>query len=488
MRETQLQLSPEKLLELNKEIARNYLIDFTVYTKPDYTVKWFHRILASKLDDLARNKIKRLMVFMPPQHGKSELVSRRFPAYLFGLDPTLNIAVASYAQSLAIQFNRETQRIIDGYRYQELFPWVHLAGARSTGRGEVKRAASEYEIDGYYGRMISVGVGSGLTGRTVDVGIIDDPIKDAEQAYSTTYRENVWDWYLNVFCTRLHNESRVLLTMTRWHEDDLAGRILKTLPETGEQWEILRLPAIKENDLNPLDPRQMNEALWPEKHSKEKIMSIKKSSSVVYNALYQQTPAAPEGNKIKIEWIRRFRLTELIAKCYDRSEDLVWDFTVDGAYTADPKNDATGLLAFSRAFGNVYIRCARNVRLEMPDLLKYIPDFCMTNGYTKRSRIWIEPKASGLSIAQMLKDRTNLNVIIDRPPTSSKESRVDRCIPYMEGGSVYVLEGEGWVEEYLNELRIFPNSNVDNLVDCTTMAIDKVEIRRDMEIFGHTVI
>ena len=189
------------------------------------------------------------------------------------------------------------------------------------------------------------------------------------------------------------------------------------------------------------------------------------------------------GEKIKTEWIRKFSLADLEAMAYDKGIPLIWDYTIDGAYTKDPENDATGLLAFARIFNNMYIREAQNVRLEMPELLKYIPSFVANNGYTKQSRIWIEPKANGLSVAQMLHRETKLNIIIDKPPRTSKEQRVDQCVPFIESKRLHTLEHAAFNEEYIGQLVLFPNAEHDDLVDCTTMGIDRIEINNDVEYF-----
>ena len=468
------------------ENARRKLIEFIVYTKKDYTVKWYHELICKKLDSFYKGEIKRLMLFVPPQHGKSEIVSRRFPAYCLGKNPKLNIIVASYSQSLSMQFNRETQRIIDNDLYREIFPDVLLSGSKSD--EATKRTASVFETN-HFGKLFSVGVGTGLTGHSIDIGIIDDPVKDAIEAYSSTYRDRTWDWYLNVFCTRLHNESKVLLTMTRWHEDDLAGRIISNSKKIGEEWEIFILPAIKENNQNESDIREIGQTLWPEKHSLEKVIGIKNTSMRVFTSLYQQRPAPEEGNKIKTQWIGNFNLYELEKRAINEDTELIWDFTIDGAYTKDRDNDATGLLAYCKAFNNLYVRDTQAVRLEMPELLNYIPSFVTKNGYSNQSRIYIEPKASGLSIVQMLRNKTGLNVISDNPPRASKEQRVDRCTPFIESRRMFVLEYENWIDGYLHELSMFPNGTHDDLVDCTTMAIDKIEgVKKEVEFFGVATI
>lgn len=194
------------------------------------------------------------------------------------------------------------------------------------------------------------------------------------------------------------------------------------------------------------------------------------------------------GEKIKGEWIQRYNMLDLEAIAHNLSRELVWDFTIDGAYTKDPENDATGLLAFARLPNNMYVRNAQNVRLEMPELLRYIPSFVRSNGYTRQSRIWVEPKASGLSIAQMLQRNTGLNVIIDKPPSASKEQRVERCTPFIESKHLHVLEFADFLEEYIGQLTLFPNAEHDDLVDCTTMGIDRIEIEAGTEYFGIATI
>jgi predicted phage terminase large subunit-like protein len=452
-------------------MAKNHLIDFISYSKSDYNVQWFHKTLCNHVDKLVSGEIKRLMVFMPPQHGKSEIVSRRAPAFLLGHNPDLKIAIASYSQGLATQFNRETQRIMEAEDYRLLFPNVRIGGV-DIPRYLVMRTGSEFEVANRDGRVVSVGVGSGLTGRPVDIGIIDDPVKDAEQAYSQTYRNKVWDWYTTVFTTRLHNDSKIILTMTRWHEDDLAGRILKSAMETGEDWVILKFPAIKEGSPTAIDPRKDGEALWEGRHSRQKTLNVKSTSLKVYTSLYQQEPAPMEGHLIKTDWFNRFNLNELIARAINEDSEIVWNFTIDGAYTEKGENDATAIMAYAKYKGNLYIRNVSAVRLGMPELLKYIPDFCIANGYTSESRIKVEPKASGLSIVQMIRSQTELNIIADKPPRTDKIARVEKCTPFMESGRVFLLENAPWVEGYLYELKIFPNGEHDDQVDVTTMAID----------------
>ena len=186
----------------------------------------FHLVYYKILNAFAHKRIKRLIVSIPPQHGKSEGSTRLLPAYLFGLYPDLKIAIASYSDRFARKFNREIQRIIDSERYYTLFPDTQLAGSPvADDSSRWARTAGEFEIIGCEGKLTAVGRSGGLTGQTVDVLILDDLYKNAAEANSPLIRDAVWEWYTSVAETRLHNDSQELIVFTRWHEDDLIGRI-----------------------------------------------------------------------------------------------------------------------------------------------------------------------------------------------------------------------------------------------------------------------
>jgi hypothetical protein len=270
------------------ELAKRKFLNFVTYTKKDYEVNWHHELLASYLDRFSSGDIKKLMVFMPPQHGKSELTSRRLPAYLLGKNPKLKVVGCSYSSDLAKSFNRDVQRIIDEQDYKDVFPQTKLNESNvKTVSGSYLRNADIFETIEHRGFYKSVGVGGSLTGTSVDIAIIDDPVKDAIEGNSLTDQARKWEWYTNVLLTRLHNDSQQLITMTRWHKEDLCGKILQRMPEG---WEVLRLEAIKQNETHEADVREYGEALWEAKHSKKKIMSIAKANPNTFNALYQGDP------------------------------------------------------------------------------------------------------------------------------------------------------------------------------------------------------
>lgn len=239
------------------------------------------------------------MLFVPPQHGKSELATRRFPAFMLGLVPATKIAICSYSDTLSTSFNRDIQRIIDDTLYHQTFPdtFLNSSNVVNSSQNDYLRNANIFETVGHRGFVKTVGVGGSLTGTPVDLGIIDDPFKDREEAMSNTIREKVYNWYTDVFSTRLHNDSQQLIIMTRWHQDDLAGRILMV----EHDWEVITYQAIKEKDIKG-DPRQFGEALWPAKHSLERLLRIKENSPITFDSLYQQEPKANKETLVFPEW------------------------------------------------------------------------------------------------------------------------------------------------------------------------------------------
>lgn len=301
----QNELRRELAIAARRELARRSLLDFTQYTFPQYDINWHHKAYAGKLDQFIRGEIQNLMVFMPPQHGKSEMSSRRLPAYILGLNPKLRIGIVSYNQTVASRFNRDVQRIINSEEYQSLFQATRLNNKKG---GEYVQNADEFEIVGHTGSLVSVGVGGGLTSRTIDILIIDDLYKDAQEAWSETVRHNVQDWYDTVARTRLHNNSQQLIVFTRWHEEDLAGYLLSTEPE---KWEVVVFPAIKIGEPNDIDPRHDGESLWESKHGLAELELIRKNNPVVFDSLYQQNPTPKEGLLFPSAEMKRFKREQI---------------------------------------------------------------------------------------------------------------------------------------------------------------------------------
>lgn len=475
----------KRMLELKrlqfKRAAKDRLAVFLNYTNPIYQREWFHTLIADKCQQLLNNEINKLMIFVPPQHGKSEIVSRQFPAWALGNNPDLRIVGCSYSADLAEQFSRAIQRNIDSDEYKALFPGSFLNGSnvRTMVKGYL-RNVNIFEMVGHRGFYKAVGVCGGLTGTPVDIAIIDDPVKDKIEAYSETYRARVWDWYTDVLLTRLHNTSKQLLIMTRWHDDDLAGRILK---KEGGEWDVVCLPAIKEDNSNRFDKRAIGEALWPERHSLERLRAMEIRSPRTFAALYQQHPSVEGGNIWQKSWFRIVSKTQFASI---KGKDTPIHFYLDTAYREKgDSNDPSGMIAACRIGNKMYITDAVSVYKPFPDLIKFIPEYVRANGYTSQSTVRIEPKANGISVVQQLMAETDLNVTETPTPKDSKEVRAFANSAKVECGRVCLVEGE-WVEGYLHQVSQFPAVAHDEYVDVTNYAIDhlineNVEIPDDIE-------
>lgn len=451
--------------ELHKREARFSLYKFITFNKEDYEMEWFHKVICDKLDALLNGSLgkKKLMIFLPPQHGKSEISSRQFPAYILGKKPKSKIAICSYSSDLSSGFNRNIQQIIDSKSYEKVFPDTKLNStnvANDISRG-VLRNSNIFEIVKHRGFLKSVGIGGALTGTPVDIGIIDDPFKDRQDARSQVMRNRVWSWYEDVFSSRLHNDSLQLLLFTRWHEDDLAGRILE---RESEEWEIVAIPCLKE-ETPPLkeavdikDPRKIDEALWENKHSAKRIKKIRQFSPLTFNSLYQQRPTAQEGNMMKMEWFE-------IINSFNPA-NYKYEIFIDGAYTNKTNNDPSAIMLIAYNKNEIIIINSTTVRMELFELLEYFPKYCDVQNFDKRKgKVWIEPKASGKSLKSMFqKSGFNAIEIPNKQVSIGKISRVEDCAPSIQGGKVKVVKG-AWNNAFFEEVASFPNGKHDDQVD-----------------------
>jgi len=271
------------------EMARRNLNFFIEKTMPSYESQWFHNVICRNIEDWFSGKGKdKLMVFLPPQHGKSQISTRHAPAWILGKEPNCKVGVAAYNSTVASKFNRDVQRIMDEDEYKQIFD-TRLPSPMDA---NLSRNNHEFDLVKSRGSLVSVGVGGGLTSRQIDVMIIDDVYKDAKEAWSPVQRDNVMEWYRTVVETRLNNGSKVLIVFTRWHEEDLAGKLLEEQPK---QWDVVKIPAIKVNDLDPNDPREIGEALWPDKHSIKKLRDIERRDTTTFENLFQQDPQPTKG-------------------------------------------------------------------------------------------------------------------------------------------------------------------------------------------------
>jgi hypothetical protein len=278
---------------LQGDLARKHVKHFFKLIKPENVINWHHAIMLDTIQDFIDKKIKNLIISIPPQHGKSEIASRILPAYLLGINPMCRIISASYNADNSAKFNRDVQRIIDSKEYRITFPDVGLNSriSRSDKDGAWLRNKDEFEIVEYGGYYKNAGIGGGITGRTADYAIIDDPVKGAADAASPTVRQSIFNWFAQDLGTRLNNKSQKLIIMTRWHEQDLVG-ILLSNPATAKHWHVLSLPAIKEEGGDPRDPRKAGEAMWEDFQGIDRLNEAKALGERYFRCLYQQDPKA----------------------------------------------------------------------------------------------------------------------------------------------------------------------------------------------------
>lgn len=292
---------------LARRRARADLLAMTTYTMPTYQVSWHHQAINRQLMRLVRGETKRLMLFSPPRHGKSELASRRLPAMVLGNNPASHVISCSYSSGLSERMSRDVQRILGSPSYQRLFPRTRLGSGKREDNGTTWQRTNEiFETAGEGGSYRATGVGGGITGMGFDFGIIDDPVKNQEEADSPTIREKIWEWYTSTFWTRQAPDARILLIMTRWHVDDLAGRLIRQMQDDpdADQWDIVNLPAVSSGRAtSPDDVRNEGEALWPDRYGSKFMVTARATlGSAGFEAMYQGNPTDQGGNHFKEIW------------------------------------------------------------------------------------------------------------------------------------------------------------------------------------------
>ncbi len=420
---------------------------------------------------------KHLLINIPPGSSKSSIVTIFFPVWCWLRHASMKFITASYSESLAIDHAIKSRDIIKSDWYLRRFSHIyHLKSDQNNKK--------EYE-NTHTGKRIITSVGGSVTGKHADIIIADDPINPKKSASEVELR-NCKEWWSRTMSTRLSNPKVGLkiIVMQRLHEEDLTGHLLDN---NGDEYEHICLPGELTDGVRPLSMREYydEDGLFdPVRYDREVLDSYKASlGSMGYAGQILQSPAPMEGNMIKRSWYQRFTMSELEQMATKSGKPLVWNFTFDGAYTKDKQNDPSAMLAYAMFDGNMYIRGAMEVWMEMPELLEWMPEYVKANGYTTASRIYVEPKANGLSTVQMLKKNTHLNVIIDKPPTTDKVARVNTCSPFIEARRVYLLQDGEWVEGFINETSMFPNAKNDGRVDCFTMAIDKTNEKGKIHSF-----
>lgn len=448
---------------LSSELARRNLLDFTLHTKPDFITGWFNKIIAQELQqfyqDVIDGKQPRLMIFAPPRSGKSELFSRRFPAWAFGKNPDLQMIACSYSADLASRMNRDVQRIMDDEHYYAIFPHSSLNNKRiSTISGQALRNSEIFEITGHKGAYRSAGVGGGITGMGADIAIIDDPVKDAKEASSETVRNSVWDWYTTTLYTRLSPRSGVLLGMTRWHEDDLAGRLLQEMENGGDQWRVVSFPAIAEQDE---EYRKEGEPLHPERFDLERLTKIKNAvGSHTWNALYQQRPSSKDGGVFKPANIQIIETLPVGNISWIRGWDL--GATIGGDPTA-------GVKLGKCEDGSLIIADLAHGDLAPDERDKLIKQTAALDGRLVEISLPQDPGQAGKTQVLYLTRMLQGYIVRSSPESGDKVTRAEPFAAQVNVGNVKMVKGH-WNKKIIAEMQMFPNGNHDDCIDACSRA------------------
>lgn len=447
-----------QLIEMDEqEQARASYIRYCEYVHNGQWQPAAHlRYLCERLDAVERGECRRLLVFMPPRHSKSMTVTETFPSYFIGKRPSRRVIEVSYGDSLAQRFGKFNRQKVQEFG-KRLFG-VTISREKSS--------MTDWDIEGNRGGMISVGIGGGITGQGADLLLIDDPIKNREEAESETYREKVWDEWKSTLRTRLQPDAAVIIILTRWHEDDLAGRLLN--PEYGEVegWEIISLPALAE-DNDPMG-RKPGEALWPTQYNEQDLQATRRAvGEQVWAALYQQRPSALEGAMLKRHWWRYYEGNP--AEIAKRMEWQLqsWDMTFkDSAGTDYVSGQVWGVNG-----ADIYLLDRINERLDFVATVRAF--IAMTRKWPDAVTKLVEDKANGPAVISML--RHKIGGIIAVEPEGSKIARVSAVSPLIEAGNVYLPSPAvcPWVTEFIEQCAAFPNGANDDDVDSMSQALKR---------------
>lgn len=450
------QAAKELLARKKAQVSLPAYID---YLDTGFALARHHKLLCEKLEAIERGDIKRLMVFMPPGSAKSTYGSTLFPGWYMGRNPGKTVVAASNTGELAERFGRRVRNIVGGAEFKNIFGYGLADDSQAAGRWDTEKG----------GEYFAVGIGGTVTGRRADLGIIDDPVKSREEADSLTQRNKVWEWYKADFFTRLKPGASVVLIQTRWHEDDLAGRLLKDAEEGGEKWEIVSL-AMEAEEGDPLG-RAPGELLWPEWFTPEMISQAKRDPRN-WMALYQQQPRPDGGGEFRRDWV----------KFYDGTPDDVKGGTnkyilVDAANGKRATNDYTSMWVVGLGQDeNYYILDMVRDRLNLTERASALMQL-----HRKWKPTSVRYERYGMMAdIQHIKDlqkRENYRFdIVEVAGQTPKNDRVKRLIPLFEQGKVWFppslhkTDTTGKVQELVGafieqELLAFPVSMHDDMLD-----------------------
>jgi len=456
--------------------AASSLLSFARYMNASYQVAMHHKIIADALEKVARGEITRMMLNVPPRHGKTNLASKYFPGWYLGRYPDRQVIAVTYAQEFADSLGRDVRNLIGEPEYQRVFPGTSLS--------EDSKAAKRFHTQ-KNGVYYSVGVGGPITGKGAHLLLIDDPVKNREDADSATIRRKMKEWYASTAYTRLMPGGAICIISTRWHDDDLSGWLLKEHAHEG--WTVISLPAIAEEieewHVGGENWRRLpGEALWPEWYPVSRLMEVQRMSSREWNALYQQRPVAKEGGKCKLAWLKnRYKRGDSMRSIRIGDRQVTMSgivLSVDTGMKQGEDNDPTMIsvwgefdsgAAMGHALLDVFSESIGYERLK-PIVLSYIEQY-------NPKAVLIEDAALGSALLQELQHTRIANrvALLGQKPDGSKSVRFDRVLPLIEEGRVWLPEPGSdcpWLANYEDEMVAFPHGKHDESVDVTSQYLN----------------
>lgn len=475
--------NPYRGPDAKAQLYRNDFLAFTKAQKRGYVVNWHHEQLARALEAVQRGDIKRLLVLMPPRHGKSELVSRAFPAWCLGKNPDSRIISCSHTATLAESMSRSVQNIMAKDMYQSTFETRLRSGIAdgSSHKKKLKETDRLFEVANGEGYYLAAGVNGSVTGEGATGIIVDDPVKDALQAGSKTWQNRTWQWYMETLLDRgegsltmgSKGDEWVVVCLTPWDEGDISGRVLRHAKATGEKWVVIRFPAIFEpvEEANKslyvatpewcTDPRKAGEPLWPAKRSAEKLKEVEGRSARAWNAKWQCRPSPDTGNMFKRSFWKWYK---------DPSELPKFDmiaFSLDAAFKDNPTSSRVALGKWGLSGNKRYLLDGWAGHMGIVKTMA----LCRTQfaGESSPCTKLIEDKANGTAIIEML--RNEFHGIVAIEPRGGKVARAVASIPIIEGGDVYLPDYLPFAHALVDECAAFPYGEHDDCPDMVSQLL-----------------
>lgn len=489
--------------DFKAEGARRKLLWFAQYMNPRFKPTPFHVAYYRVLDMFISGQIQNLIIQAPPQHGKSEGSSRNLPAKVLGMFPDKKVILASYAATIAKDFNRDVQKIIDKEEYREIYPETTLNGSNVvTVAANSLRNSDVFQIVGHAGEFRVVGRGGALTSKTADVMIFDDLYKDSQEANSPVIRATAWDWYTKVARTRLHNDSQQLIVFTRWHPEDIIGKIIENetvifvekwddlLHVPKGAWVLVNFEAIKTGNPTEIDQREKGVALWPERHSIERLESMRKIDPVGFQCLYQGSPGDAAGRLYQPfkTWVEKSDYGTLIRKgCYIDVADEGDDFLAGATYDVY-KSPEQVWNEHKRRFEPLLYALITNVEYtdENTDVTTVtVPRMINEQGCEK---VWVESNNGGSQFEKTIKRKIRA-ISVPFYQGANKESRVVTNAPFV---NQCIIMPFGWETRFpkfyknITEfLRKFDANDHDDAADMLTGIYEKEIADGNIQPYSH---